>query len=349
MKILTDRVNENQTSSDKQDLIEIDLGVSPGEGIQITVYTDGKPSFYSHLSENTKFLFAYHLYRITTEIKGTILLFDEPNNGFHPTAQKLLLRFLQQLGKEGNLVIVSTHSEYLIDINYLSSVRLMSVDNNDYISVKNHFYNQPNNTGDYLALQPIYDAIGFRYGNQLGIKKNVIITEGITDLLYLHAFNKILKIVDDINVAPARGDSTILSIIHFLISQGIDFKIVIDTGKVKDIIKSDYGVDDKFFYEIPIPKAFPKMKGSGIEDLFSETDFKTLLLSRNHKFEPQFSKISNSSYMGISTANKIEKRLIAQDLYQRADTLTEKDFETETIDNFRKVLEFCKNSDWFYI
>ena len=116
VKQLIERVNESRSAGEKQDLLEILLDMSP-EGIQITVYTDGKPSFYSHLSDNTKFLFAYHLYQNTVNISGNILLFDEPNNGFHPTAQKQLLRFLQKLANSGNLVIVSTHSEHLVDTN----------------------------------------------------------------------------------------------------------------------------------------------------------------------------------------------------------------------------------------
>ena len=62
-------------------------------GIQITVKIDNKPSFYSHLSENTKFLFAYYLYREIHNINNAILLFDEPNKGFHPTAQANILKF----------------------------------------------------------------------------------------------------------------------------------------------------------------------------------------------------------------------------------------------------------------
>lgn len=345
---LVKKVNENRVTKEKIDLLEMRLD-SWTEGIEITVKTDGKKSFYSHLSENTKFLFAYHLYAETDKINGNILLFDEPSNGFHPTAQIKMRRFLQDLGKNGNQVIVSTHSEYLIDPDYLSSVRLMSSDENKNIIVKSHFYNQTKEKGDYLALQPIFDAIGFKYGNQLEIKNNVVITEGVTDLLYLRGFNKILKFNLDLNIAPARGEGMIPHIVSFLISQGLNFKIVIDTGQIKTHIENEFGIDKKFFHEIPIPTPFiGKVNGSGIEDLFSKNDFEKLLVdSIAHTPTPQFSHVSNNCYLGKTGLDLIAKRLIANYLYENVTSFSKKDFDKETVDNFQKVLEFCKNPDWF--
>ncbi len=346
---LIKKVNENRSTKEKTDLLEMRLD-SSNDGIQITVKTDGKKSFFSHLSDNTKFLFAYHLYAETENISGNILLFDEPNNGFHPTAQKKMLRFLQDLGKKGNQVIVSTHSEYLIDPDYLSGVRLMSSDENKNIYVKSHFYNQTKEKGDFLALQPIFDAIGYKYGNQLEIKDNVIITEGVTDLLYLRAFNKILKVNLDLSIAPARGEGTIPHVVSFLISQGLSFKILIDTGQIKTHIQTDFGIDGKYFHEILIPSAFTsKTGGSGIEDLFSKNDFEVLLKAIGHTPTKQFSNISNSCYMKSQDIDKTAKRIVANYLYEDVNSFSESNFEKETIDNFQKILEFCKNSDWFSI
>lgn len=57
-----------------------------------------------------------------------ILLFDEPDNGFHATAQEELLRFLNALADDGKQVIVSTHSEHLIGLDHLTGVRRMVTD-----------------------------------------------------------------------------------------------------------------------------------------------------------------------------------------------------------------------------
>lgn len=342
VKALTDKVNHYESTTSNSDLLEITL--HDKNGIQITVRTDGKKSYYAHLSDNTKFLFAYYLHHETNRISGDILLFDEPSNGFHPTAQTFILNFLKQLAAAGNLVIVATHSEHLIDPNFLSAVRLMSTDEKKSIIVKNHFYNQPREKGDYLALQPILDAIGYKYGNQINIKDKVIVTEGVTDLLYLRAFKKILGFTDDIDIAPARGDGTVLNLIPLLVSQGISFKIVIDTGPVKRGIQSAFGIDDKFIYEVPIPPSYVgKMTGSGIEDLFSKTDFENRLKAISHDPSEEFPHVSNSHYIRSSP----DKRLAAQHFLEMADSFSESDFETSTIENFRVILEFCKDPDWY--
>lgn len=349
LKRLVRKVNENRSTTQNTDLLEMRLDSST-EGIQITVKTDGKKSFYSHLSDNTKFLFAYHLYAETDNIQKNILLFDEPNNGFHPTAQMKMRRFLQDLGKKGNQVIVSTHSEYLIDPDFLSGVRLMSSDENKNVFVKNHFYNKTNEKGDYLALQPIFDAIGYKYGNQLEIENKVIITEGITDLLYLRAFNKILKFNLDLHIAPARGEAQIPHLISFLISQGLSFKILIDTGIMKSHIQADFGIEDKFIHEIPIPQLFAgKVDGSGIEDLFSKTDFEKILNKASLPTSQQFPHKSNSKYMKSSDVGVSDKRLIAHFLFENVNAFKKTDFENETIDNFTDALEFCKKTEWFSI
>jgi predicted ATP-dependent endonuclease of OLD family len=343
-KALTDKVNQYGPSTPNSDLLDITL--HDKNGVQITVRTDGKKSYYTHISDNTKFLFAYYLYQETNNIKSDILLFDEPSNGFHPTAQTFILNFLKQLAVEGNSVIIATHSEHLIDLDLLAGVRLMSTDENKNIIVKNHFYNQAKQKGDYLALQPILDAIGYRYGNQLNIKDKVIMTEGVTDLLYLRAFNKILGSTEEIDVAPARGDGTILNVIPLLVSQGINFKIVIDTGTVKQKIQSVFGVEDKFIFEVPIPPNYAgKMTAAGIEDLFSKTDFKKRLLAIGHTPSADYNHVGNNHYMKTSGAGA--KRLVAQRFYETAPSFSESDFEMETVESFSKVLKFCSNSDWY--
>ena len=102
-------------------------------------------------------------------------------------------------------------------------------------------------------------------------------------MLYLRAFNKILECTEGIDIAPARGDGTILNIIPLLVSQGINFKVLLDTGTVKQKIQSAFGIEDKFIFEIPIPLDYVgKMDGSGIEDLFTKADFEKLLLEIGH-------------------------------------------------------------------
>ena len=197
---LADEVNEHGDPGATKPLFGIRVGMHQARGMKVFPLTNGIDLFFRLISPNTKMLFAYYLYRERDRIKdpaqrsmaNAILLFDEPNNGFHASAQASLLRFLKSLAQEGNLVVVATHSEHLIDPTHLSGVRLMSQDaERSRLHITNHYFSQRSGkgTGDMLALRPILDAIGLHYGEPgLLSRDKVVITEGITDMLYLQAF-----------------------------------------------------------------------------------------------------------------------------------------------------------------
>jgi len=159
MDRLAQEVNEAQKGRSTESLLEFVLHEK--NGLQLTVRTDGKPSFYRHLSDNTKLLVAYHLYTWGREFSGSVILFDEPNRGFHPSAEAALLKFLKSLGSS-NTVIVSTHSQYLIDPTLLANVRLMRSGKDRLLAVWNSPFRRSKSKGDLLGLQPVFDAIGLR-------------------------------------------------------------------------------------------------------------------------------------------------------------------------------------------
>lgn len=357
---LNEQVNRNPLLQDGSELVHMFLDYK--EGLQVTVEAGGKESFYSHISDNTKLLFAYYLYQSVYSFKGNVLLFDEPNEGFHASAQVQILTFLRELGEKGSLVVASTHSEYLIDPEHLSGVRLMGMDDKGYLIVRNRYHTAPSvkHQGDYLALQPIEDAIGLKYGvHKLSIRDKVIVMEGITDMLYLRAFNMMLYGEEPLYIVPTKGESSILHVVPLLISQGMRFKIVMDTNKHKGNIltrlKEDYDIGPPFIYQVPVSAAFGTDKGSGIEDLFSKADFKKLIEKIfGAPVTADFDTMSNSEYIkqhrASSTAQSGPKWIDANWFYNHIKDYQESDFELETRNNFRTVLKFCKDEKtWFSI
>lgn len=348
IKELMSKVNHNRATG--TELLEIYL--DHGYGLQITAITGDKPSFYRHLSDNTKLLFAYHLYMAIHNLNGNILLFDEPNNGFHATAQEQLLGFLRGLSAAGNLVVISTHSEYLIDPDRLTGIRLMQADEEGYLSIRNKWYVSTAGAGDFLALRPIYDAIGLKYGtSRLTICDKVIVTEGVTELLYLRAFHQLLEYEGELHIAPATGNKTIPYVVALLISQELHFKIVADTTvnhkSTKKELQERYGIPDTSICEVTLPPGFPLAKGSGIEDIFSKTDFAKLLTTTGHALEADFGTQPNSKYM--KNPHIVPKRIIAHEFNKRITEFNKNDFEEETLTNARRILDFCMNDDWFLL
>lgn len=330
----------------------LDIILSSKDGLQVTFKTEEKPSYYYQLSENTQLLFGYHLFNETYDFSGDVILIDEPNSGFHATVQTSLRELLKQLGKSSQ-VIITTHSEYMIDPDDLTGIKIMSKDKDGRLYVRNDFHDQPKVKGDYLALQPLMSAIGLEIGCNLNAKKRVVLTEGITDMYYLKAFRTILGYSFDLDIAPARGDSTLFSLIPLIISQGIAFKIVIDINsltKTKNTIQKAWMIEDQYIKEIMIPNGFTtKIHDSGIEDLFTKADFRKLVEIQykfSSKDDKTFENITNSAFINkIGKGNNL-KRIIAFQLYINKEKYTQNAFDEETNKNFKRILDFCKRNTW---
>jgi AAA domain, putative AbiEii toxin, Type IV TA system len=176
-----------------QDLLGVEAHFNQG-GLQLTFTTHGGTSFHRHLSDDTKMLFAFQIYRAGSLAEGSILLFDEPNTGFHPSAEEALLDSLKAIGRMGNQVVVSTHSEHLIDLSQLPGVRVLSRDKERRLRVRNDYRHGRGTKADLLALQPVLDAIGASYVRPLVAAEQVLLVEGLTDLLYMRGIEKVLGI-----------------------------------------------------------------------------------------------------------------------------------------------------------
>jgi hypothetical protein len=340
---LCDRVNRSQRGSEGGSPPLLAVRLAAKDGLQVVLQTDGKQSFYEHLSDNTKFLFAYHLLAETQDLAGATLLFDEPNAGFHPSAEGLVLEFLESLADSGNLVVLTTHSQYMIDLDRLAGIRLMGSDEEGALRVSNSIYKPATPGGDILALRPITEAIGMRYAEQLAVKDKVLVTEGYTDMLYLRAFKRILEHDADLNIAPLRGDSQIGQFVPFLISQGSAFKIVLDSEAVKRSIQADFPIPDEHFFTVPVPAGSASKHGTGIEDLLTKQDFARLLerygLTVNCK---RLEKVTNSGY---AKQEKV-KAALATKLYADAE-IDGSGFEQQSLGEFENLLAFCTSDTWF--
>jgi len=125
--------------------------------------------------------------------------------------------------------------------------------------------------------------------------------------------------------------------------QGIGIRIVIDAGGLRTRIQEAYGIPDGYIFEVPVPVDFsPKFRSSGIEDLFSKADFARLLATFGVTTKgTNFDRVTNSDFM-----RKRPKRLVAQQLL---DSITELgwEFDSVTEANFREVLDFCSEGEWF--
>lgn len=311
------------------------------DGLQLTTKVDGKKSFYRHISDNTKFLVGYNLVTHGGKLRPSVLLFDEPNTGFHPTAQRQLLVFLERLSAHGHQVVLTTHSEHLLDLRHISGTRIMMVDSNYLLRVENHPLSRRLTGNAALALQPLMDAIGQTHGGPFPLSKSsrVILLEGITDLMHLRALSKLLDIDLAPMLIPGRGESTLPTIAALCLGQGLEVRFVLDKGDSRRILGRDYLVPDEAVFEIP-PQG--SHRTSGIEDLYTKADFAELLRRCGIAVrEPGFSRASNCAYVKGTAKTIVAQRAMLEDL----DFLT-----SETRNSFSRVFAFIgAEGVWFKV
>lgn len=344
---LCEKINEDASSGGADELVRI--FVDRRNDVRVILDVDGKESYYEHLSDNTKFLVAYHIFQEDRERKNTlnsILLFDEPNKGFHPSAEGKMLHFLESLAEDGNQVLVTTHSQHMIDLDRLSAIRIMGRTEDGTLRVSNRIYRPASPGGDILALAPVTEAMGLRYAQQLVVRDKIVVTEGYTDMLYLRAFKRILGHEADLHIAPLRGESQIQHLVPFLISQGMAFKIVLDSAAVKRETQRAFpDMKDDHFFVVPTPAGANPEDTLGIEDVLTKDDFAHLL--ERYGYAINAKKLAN-----VSNSNYAKQEDIKPDLATRIYADEELDrsfFQDGTVNAFGRVLDFCASGSWFRV
>ena len=337
---LQERADSLATRISKQAnrLLQITLTNTP-YGIQITMRTDKKMSFYRLMSDATKLLFAYHLYALHHE-PGAILLFDEPSRALHASATEYLRDLLTDLSTE-NHVILSTHSEHLINLDRLDGIRLMQQDDQQRPTVLNKLKPPRDKAGFGLALQPVFDAIGIAHTHHVLTNDKVVLTEGLSDYLYLRALHKLMNQQHTYALAPGRGDGHLSTIVPFFMSQGVRLKIILDHPQLQPLLQASYGIPDESFFLIPSDKMT-----RGIEDLFNAADFQRLLTSAGITTTIDELQYGNSTY---AKATNLDKRFVAQEFLTNVATYKLDEFEATTRDNISALITFCADDEWFTI
>jgi putative ATP-dependent endonuclease of OLD family len=123
---------------------------------------------------------------------GLILIIDEPEAHLHPLAQKWLARTLYQMAKDGLQMVITTHSPYFIDLEFLEGIYLVRKENG-MTYVKNHkkstFAEYCKNNGANNANENTIISFYVKSATSNILKgffaKKVVLVEGMTEELAL--------------------------------------------------------------------------------------------------------------------------------------------------------------------
>lgn len=230
---------------------------------------------------------------------NVVYIFDEPGISLHVNAQKEVLQLFSYLASKGNQIIYSTHSPYMLDIekNGIERIRAIVKDKSENTKIYTTAYNLDIDSSfrkDTLA--PLVQALGIGISDTFGpaFGKINIVTEGVSDCIYLNSIGKILGIdLSKYAFISAVGASNVINICTILYGWGCKFVALFDYDKEGvekggEIFRKKYEYVYKKHYiylkdalesEI-IEKSYKESKVE-IEDLVP--DLQEFLLKNNYK------------------------------------------------------------------
>ncbi|HPG00019.1 MAG TPA: AAA family ATPase, partial [Kiritimatiellia bacterium] len=157
-----------------------------------------------------------------------ILLLDEPGLNLHASAQDDLLKFIEVLAQDYQ-ILFTTHSPFMIDSNHLDRVRTVFGDEQG-TTISDSLQERDPDT-----LFPLQAALGYDIAQNLFISKHNLLVEGASDLLYLSLMSAVLtgmgrKGLDDgITIVPVGGLDKVATFIALLKGNKLKVACLLDS------------------------------------------------------------------------------------------------------------------------
>lgn len=206
-----------------------------------------------------------------------ILLLDEPGLNLHASAQADLLRFIEDLSNNYQ-VVYSTHSPFMVKSDALHRVRTV------YDSEEGSIISDAIQEKDPDTLFPLQAALGYDISQNLFVSKNNLLVEGPSDLNYLTYMSNLLEnegregLRHDITIVPVGGLDKVASFISLLRGSKLKIACLLDSftnvkgeqrleGLIQSKIVKDKNV--RFFDEF----ASGDYEKADIEDLFEKSEY----------------------------------------------------------------------------
>lgn len=308
----------------KQENVKISISIE-GTLLKILIKTTGRLMQLTERSNGLRwYLNLFVALRANhTKSNNVIFLLDEPGVHLHVDAQKKLLTLFTDLSKKENQVIYSTHSPTMIDTRKLYQIR--AVENRSGHTVIHNAVNGGNIQGSSKleTLSPLLHAIGMNLNANIGINPNRInvITEGITDAIYLNVMAECLDQHDFSFIASTGAGNTPL-IASILSGWGESYKVLLDGDRQGNITFRTLSTSGMEAHTVKLDDVIKDISNPTIESLISTSDFNNCGID--------CTSLNNSSN------KKIAAQTFANFIYDK------KPISTETKENFALLFEELK-------
>lgn len=239
-----------------------------------------------------------------------ILLLDEPGLNLHASAQADLLRFIEKLSEDYQ-IIYTTHSPFMIETENLDRVRTI-VDTSKGTKISESIEEDDPDT-----LFPLQAALGYDIAQNLFISKNNLLVEGPADLIYLTVMSDILQstkrqgLKEGVTIVPVGGLDKVATFISLLKGSKLNVVCFLDSFKdQKGRQRLDDLIKKKIIKErnIRFAHEFCDLgdQVADVEDLFTKDDYIKLFnpAFTEHK-DLQVADFKDSSITVISAISEV--------------------------------------------
>tara|TARA_R110001599_G_scaffold216434_1_gene414662 strand:+ start:2741 stop:4663 length:1923 start_codon:yes stop_codon:yes gene_type:complete len=213
--------------------------------------------------------------------KNFILLLDEPGLNLHASAQADLLRFINDLSSDYQIVY-STHSPFMVESDGLHRVRTV------YDSDTGSIISDAIQEKDPDTLFPLQAALGYDIAQNLFVSKNNLLVEGPSDLNYLTFMSNLLEsegregLRNDVTIIPVGGLDKVVSFVSLLRGSKLKISCLLDTfNNAKGAQRLDGLIQSKIIKDKQV-RFFDEFAGDNyekadIEDLFEQSEYLHIL------------------------------------------------------------------------
>jgi predicted ATP-dependent endonuclease of OLD family len=211
-----------------------------------------------------------------------ILLLDEPGLNLHASAQADLLRFLEDLSHDYQ-ILYTTHSPFMISSKNLDRVRTVLETDIGSIISESIQEKDPN------TLFPLQAALGYDIAQNLYVSDKNLLVEGVSDLIFLTSISGILEaekrsfLSPEITIVPTGGLEKVATFISLLRGSKLEIACLLDSyNDAKGKAKMDKMIAEKIIHKNKIRFFDEFVDGynkADLEDLFTKEDYLKLFNS----------------------------------------------------------------------
>ena len=276
-----------------------------------------------------------------------ILLLDEPGLNLHASAQADLLRFLEDLSEDYQ-IIYTTHSPFMIPSNSLERVRTVFEEDKTSV-ISNSIQEKDPNT-----LFPLQAALGYDIAQNLFVSNKNLLVEGVSDLIILTALSGLLEslgrqgIREDITIVPTGGLEKVATFISLLRGSQLEIVCLLDSyNDVKAKAKMENLISERIIHQSKVRffhEFLETHDKADLEDLFNKEDYLNLFnLAFNEYNDIEISDLNPNISRIILQINKvIEKGRFNH--FRPANEIAKismdgSSFDEITLHNFEKVFK----------